>query len=162
MCLFAEPLSTRVHTFRHSRVYHLEDTMIRLLLILTLLWQPFAALGIAGARAPGSAEHACEISCCQVVERTTCCGEQIAAEYCARSGGACSCVASPERQPTPRPEVPLTRSHYEVVFLVSAERPELMWEAMTVARPTGPTGCGALIAGRSHNVQQAFLGIWRT
>ncbi|MEQ9616543.1 MAG: hypothetical protein RLN60_00745 [Phycisphaerales bacterium] len=136
--------------------------MIRSLLILALLWQPFAVFGTVGFGAPGDGVHGCEMSCCQIVERTSCCGERVTDEFCAKSGGACTCVGAPVREPQPRPEAPLSRVAYELVFLASVERPAIAWASIDSSHLPVALTSRHVASGRTHNEQQAFLGIWRT
>ncbi len=136
--------------------------MIRFLVILALLWQPLTVFRTAASGAPGDGAHRCETSCCNVVERTTCCGERIFAEYCSKSGGACNCVSVPDREPQPRPEVPLSRVTIELVIMASVDRPALAWVSSDSARVSVLTTSWLTVSGRTHNEHQSFLGIWRT
>ena len=131
--------------------------MARLLLILTLALQP--ALLQAGGRLllPALCES---ISCCEVVETTVCCDEVVIETACGESKEVCVCGIEPGRPESPAP-ASLVRSSFEVL-LTLAPRPtgvELDWQPAASDRwRVGPIERTV----RSHNTQQALLGVWQT
>lgn len=132
----------------------------RVLLILALIWQ---SLTLCGVIAPaGSAERCVQTSCCEVVEQVSCC-EEVVAHHCGLSRGECLCGVSPVDHPERVPEGPLPRTNRETFAAVQLLVP---MPYTGIHSDPGPFRVcavdGGLLAGKTHNEVQAFLGIWRT
>jgi len=132
---------------------------VRLLLILTLVWQPVSVSALA---APAEREADCETSaCCRVIETTTCCGLRTVERVCSRSGGECRCGYAPqERDPAPKAPAPQTGSERTLVPAPASIVGLVVAPAPVVSRPTAQDPRGA--APTDHQRALALLGVWRT
>jgi len=128
----------------------------RLALILILVVQQFSLPAVLALWMPADCDM---MSCCRVVETTTCCGERTVEIQCGKSGGACVCDQEPGRSETPVPAVPTADSTGPAVAILPCEV-TVAGERSHGSRVTGPGTTGPPI--RSHNTRQAFLGTWRT
>lgn len=131
--------------------------LLRLLVILTLVWQPFMLRGAGLTAAP-----VCGMSCCEVVVKTNCCGDTVVARVSVTDEESCGCAVAPTDE-QPRPETPRPGSDRET--LVSVEASDATFAPSTLPNESIGYGFGGplgLHGSLSHNQVQALLGIWRT
>ncbi len=129
--------------------------LTRLALILALALQP---LSLAALLTPGLPAECEAMLCCQVVEKTTCCGEQVVELQCGKTDGTCFCGRESGRSGMPVPMLPTTDSTELALSLLLCDVTVTMnWPHS--ARVTRPGTCGRPF--RSHNSHQALLGVWR-
>jgi len=132
--------------------------LTRLLVILTLVWQP---LILRGAVVPPT--RSCEgMSCCEVVTRTTCCGQIEVVRLAPRNHDSCRCAVGPTDS-SPRPAAPLPGSERQTVVFVGLPPISVASAAFENAKPSiGSSAPLGLHSDLTHNQIQAILGIWRT
>ena len=128
----------------------------RLALILALAVQHLSLPALLARWMPAECEATL---CCQVVEQTTCCGEQIVEIRCGETDGTCLCGLEPGRSETPIPTLPTTDSTELALALLPCEVAVAI-EWPDTARVTRPGTVERPF--RSHNTDQALLGVWRT
>lgn len=137
--------------------------LTRLAIIVSLLWQPFAAS--ASTVRPDDMPDACHArACCELVTRTTCCGETIVERVCPMAeDGVCPCGVRGSDDPAPQREAPKT----------CAERDRVHMAKPTTVRPVFTTRAdgttrsvvavfSTMHVNRSHNSVRALLSNWRT
>jgi hypothetical protein len=139
--------------------------LMRLALILAMLVQPLLVVPAAGARAAaaGCSLLGHESSCCRMVVRTTCCGERTVDRRCRMSEGeACRCAAGPGEGKRPRgPEAPPGQGEQLRLALGTAS-PLPVSAVAEAGGVRAAVSVAPAAGGVSHNVKQAFLGVWRT
>lgn len=139
--------------------------LTRLVIILSLLWQPFAASAVV-VRPDERPEVSDTMPCCEVVTRTTCCGETVVERICPmEASGICSCGVRSSDEPAPTRERPVTGVERERVQMArpGPRRPVVVAEHAAKPRLCGgPVAFSAMHANRSHNVVRALLSNWRT
>lgn len=133
----------------------------RFLLTLAIAWQPLA---LWASPAPiGPTAECAAVSCCEVIERVSCCGDRVVEHVCGKTGGQCLCGMAPGDSPERGPEAPTPRSErislvavpaplFRIVAVVDAEASPRLLRAIDLS----------LLSGRNHNEVQALLGVWRT
>ncbi|MCA9299616.1 MAG: hypothetical protein KDA28_11150 [Phycisphaerales bacterium] len=133
----------------------------RILVILALVWQPWACRALAGS---GGGASCAARTCCVSVVTTTCCGERVVEQVCGMTGGECRCsqATNDESPSRPVPVIPRDGERTLTFDLAPARTPHVADPAIDPSgEPVGSVSA-SLLAGRSHREVQALLGVWRT
>ena len=132
----------------------------RFAVILALVLQQ---VSFAAVVRPGTERGHEGMSCCQVVQATTCCGETVVEVVCSISQGPCECVAQsgPTRAPVPPAPVPARTDSAAAAIAAFLSDSKVAFSALTLRIPTWQPHVRRL-GLRTHNQQLALLGVWRT
>jgi hypothetical protein len=130
--------------------------LIRLALILAFVVPQFALSALLSNWMPAECEAT---SCCRVVEQETCCGDEVVEIQCGETGNTCLCGLEPDGSETPIPTLP-TRDSTVPALALLPRAATIAMERLDAARVTRPGTVERPF--RSHNSQQALLGVWRT
>lgn len=128
---------------------------LRFGLILVLLTHQ---LGLAAASVWRRGDVCLAIECCEVVQRTSCCGEVIDESRCRKTGGECLCAAESDDD---QPALPAPSQDNRVEIALTLVAPaNVSFDGVSLmciaSLPPTPS------VHRTHNETQALLCIWRT
>jgi hypothetical protein len=131
--------------------------MVRLMLILLLAWQPLTLHMVGASATPGSDCNASE--CVVVVETDGCCPELVIEHRCGMTVDDCICGLDTGRPGEPIPAIPTTSPTPVVIAILPDEA------VFSIDRPRSSITAHPGLTVRpfkSHNTNQAFLGVWRS
>jgi|GEM_PF-2319936 len=130
--------------------------LTRLVLILSLVFQPLSLGGVVASRSGGHQTS----GCCTLVEKTTCCGRRVIERVCRMTDGECTCTSRPgvPEQPAPAPQQ--RRSDERVAVLAPRPVGDMVVPAAAL-RAAAPLR-SRLATARSHNTARAVVGVWHT
>lgn len=139
---------------------------MRVLLILTLVWQPLLFLS-AGPRHASVKDSAVRIAsgltCSVKISQSDCCDSAPKASSCHKVVTRCGCEIRPSDQPERAPDAPMPRPDRDTLVAIQICGPPVRASTETETESVNPAAdSNSRYTNKTHNEIRAILGIWRT